>query len=138
MKIHNERGSAILTAIIFIAVLGTMVSAFLSNILAAHSSAKRSYQCQIAFNLAEAGIDKALTELSQSRSTYNGEKDTCLGQGAFSVSVSTSNESPKEKIITSTGYLPDSIKPKVKKTIEVTVQRRGKSLLITSWREISY
>ena len=136
MKIHNERGSALLTAIIFIVVLGTLVSAFLSNILAAHSSAKRSYQCQVAFNLAEAGIDKALAELSQPRSTYNGEKDTPLGEGVFSVFVSTSNESPGEKVIISTGCFPDSIKPKVKKTIEVTVLRRRKSLLITSWREI--
>ncbi len=135
MKIHREQGSAIIVAVTFIAVLGILVSAFLANILTAHYSAKRGYHRHIAFNLAEAGIDKAITELIQPRSTYNGEKDTPLGEGVLTVSVSESDESPGEKIITSIGYLPDSINPKVKKKIEVTVLRRGESLLITSWRE---
>lgn len=128
-----EQGSALLTALIFIVVLGTLASAFLYHIMATNSSLKRASHLQIAFNLAEAGIDKALAELSRSP-FYLGEEDTPLGEGTFSVSVLTAEKNSEETFIISTGYLPHSREPKAKKTVKVTVQYQNGSLAITSWQ----
>lgn len=134
----TEQGSALLAAIIFIVALGTLASAFLYNILATNSSFKRTSNLQVAFNLAEAGIDKALAELSRSPSLYSGEEDTPLGEGTFSVSVLTSEKDAREMFIISTGYVPHSLEPKAKRMVKVTIQRRDRSLAITSWQEVNY
>lgn len=129
----TEQGSALLTAIIFIGILGILVSAFLYNIMATNSSLKRTSNLQVAFNLAEAGIDKAIAELNRSPS-YLGEEDTSLGEGTFSVSVLRSEKNAGEMFIISTGYLPHSLEPKAKRTVKVTIQRQNGSLVITSWQ----
>lgn len=129
----TEQGSALLTAITFIVVLGTLASAFLYNVIATNSSFRRTSNLQVAFNLAEAGIDKAIAELSRFPSTYSGEEDIPLGEGTFSISVLTSEENAGEIFIISTGYLPNSLEPKAKRTVKVTIQRQDKFLVITSW-----
>jgi type II secretory pathway component PulJ len=134
---NNKQGSALLTAIIFIAVLGTLAGGFLSNVLATNSFFSRTSNLQIAFNLAEAGIDKAIAELSRSP-FYRGEEDTPLGEGTFTVSVLTSEKNPEEMFIISTGYLPHSAEPKAKRTVKVTIQRQDRLLAITSWQEVNY
>ncbi len=134
--LDTEQGSALITALIFITILGMLASAFLYNILATNSSFKRTSNLQVAFNLAEAGIDKAIAELSRSSSTYSGEEDTPLGEGTFSVSVLTSEEEAGEMLIISTGYIPHSPGSKAKRTVKATVRRRDSSLVITSWREV--
>jgi len=113
-----------------------LATAFLYNILATNSSFKRTANLQVAFNLAEAGIDKAIAELSRSSSTYVGEEDTPLGGGTFSVSVLPSEEDAGEILIVSTGYVPHSFAPRAKRTVRVSVRRRDNSLVITSWQQV--
>ncbi len=67
--------------------------------------------------LAEAGLDKAVASLNKTGGNYNGETETILGDGSYSVTVTTKNSSTK--LVQSTGYLPNKTNPKVKRTINI-------------------
>lgn len=70
-----------------------------------------------AIALAEAGIDKAIASLNIPGSNYNGEPETAFGDGYYSVTItSTSN---LNKLIMSTGYIPNKQNPRVKKTVKI-------------------
>lgn len=71
-----------------------------------------------ALNLAEAGIDKAVASLNSSGGAYSGEEDVELGEGTYTVSISSKDAATK--VIKSTGYIPNSTNPKVTRTIEIT------------------
>lgn len=71
--------------------------------------------------LAEAGIDKALASLNATGGSYNGETETFLGDGTYSVTVTSVDAA--SKLIEATGYIPNKEKPKVKRTIKVTTSR---------------
>lgn len=71
--------------------------------------------------LAEAGIDKALTSLNSTGGSYNGESETVLGDGSYSINITSTDAATK--IITATGYVPNKQQSKVKRTIKITVSR---------------
>lgn len=74
-----------------------------------------------ATQLAEAGIDKALASLNTAGSVYTGESETPLGNGSFSVVVSSPTSD--SKIITAVGYIPSKEKAKVKRTISINAAK---------------
>lgn len=80
-----------------------------------------SVEAEKAINLAEAGVDKALESLNKTGGDYSGESETFVGNGSYSVNVSSVNSGTK--IIESTGYLPDKAKARVKRVVKVTVSR---------------
>lgn len=71
--------------------------------------------------LAEAGVDKALASLNATGGSYNGETETTLGDGTYSI-VITSQDSG-DKLIQATGYIPNKVKAKAHKTIKITATR---------------
>lgn len=74
-----------------------------------------------AVNLAEAGADKALVALNISGGNYNGESETFLGGGSFSVTITSPNSNTK--IIESTGFIPSKANPKVRKTVRISAAK---------------
>lgn len=76
-----------------------------------------SYQAESAVAIAEAGIDKALASLNKTGGSYNGEAETSIGNGSYSVTVT--NKDAANKILQVTGYVPNKIAAKSKKTITV-------------------
>lgn len=83
-----------------------------------YQSSLYSADSERAVALAEAGINKAIASLNVAGSNYNGEVETAFGDGYYSVTItSTSN---LNKLITSTGYIPNKQNPRVKKTVKIT------------------
>lgn len=113
-----SRGTIFLLALIIGAVILTVSTGFFNYFGAVIHSERSSLAGSQALAIAEAGIDKAVYELNQS-SSYSGESNTALGNGAFSVSVASINGNTKR--LTVTGVVPNTASPAATKTIQVTV-----------------
>lgn len=114
----NSSGQIIIVGIIFLAVVLTMASSLFSRVSSFMSFSSASVVNEQATNLAEAGLEKALWQLNQTAGSYTGEANTTLGStGTFTVSVA--NNGSNLKTITSTGFVPNSTKPRSKRTIKV-------------------
>lgn len=114
MSVSNERGSATLLAVIFLSVLLTLTVALGSIIGRAYSMSGKGCLRAKAFHIAEGGLHKAMWKLSRSPADYAGEKETLLGEGAFTVEVSSLEGEPGRRIITSSGRASDERSPRVK------------------------
>ncbi len=82
-------------------------------------NAQYSLQAEKATAIAEAGVDKALNSLNKTGGSYNGEVETLLGDGSYSVTIT--NQSGANKVLEVTGYIPGKANPKVKRTIKIQV-----------------
>jgi len=115
---ENQEGQIIIIVLIFFSVLVLFAAALASFMATFQKSERQTIAGAQALQLAEAGIDKAAYHLNQD-SSYTGESNTALGNGTFTVSVSTINSSTKR--ITSTGYIPNSANPQTVKTVKTTM-----------------
>lgn len=107
--------------IVFVA-LGVALFTVLSVVSGSQTyfqNAQYNYNAEQSFALAEAGVDKALASLNATWGSYNGEIETSLGEGSYSVTIE--NLSPTTKLLTVTGYIPSRTNPKVKRTISIQV-----------------
>lgn len=117
--IKKESGQILI--LIFIA-LGVVLFTVLFLIAGAQlyfQNAMYSVNAEKATALAEAGIDKALASLNKTGGSYNGETETPLGEGSYSVTVA--NKDAATKILQVTGYIPSKSNPKVKRTINIQI-----------------
>lgn len=114
----RPRGYILVLSLVFLSIFFTAGTAYLGSITSSARSARSSVASAQALALAEAGIDKAAYELNQN-SSYSGETNTTLGSGVFTITVS--NVDSSTKLITSTGFVPNSTDPVAKKTIKVKV-----------------
>lgn len=120
-KTYSEKGQIL---VIVFASLGMVLFTVLFIIAGAqvyHQNASYSHQSEKALALAEAGVDKALNSLNSTGGAYSGEEETVLGEGSYSVTVSSTN--PTTKLIESTGYVPNKEKPKAKRKIKINMSR---------------
>lgn len=115
-KQQNQKGQVLVIVLIFMAVILISVVIILGLVNFFQYNTARAIAVEQAHHLAEAGIDNAIFELNQTAGTYTGEADTPLGLGVFTVTVT--NLSLNNKLITSTGYIPNSLAPKAQKTIK--------------------
>ena len=86
-RMHSQRGSALLAAVGYVAVISLFALTFVLQWHQTCSVLRRSGQEQLCRNLAEGGIEKAVAELRFGDGTYRGETSTVLGDGRFSVEV---------------------------------------------------
>ena len=117
---HN--GYILVFAIVFLGIFFTMGAAYLGLITSSARDARFGVASAQALALAEAGIDKAAYQLNQD-SSYAGETNTELGNGVFTVSVS--NIDSVTKLLTATGYVPNSSNPAATKTVKVNIGISG-------------
>lgn len=109
--------------VVFIA-LGLVLFTVLAIITGAHiyfQSSSYSVNREKATALAEAGVDKALNSLNKTAGSYLGESETYLGDGSYSVQITTQGSGTK--VIEATGYIPNKTKPKAKRTIKIAASR---------------
>jgi hypothetical protein len=118
MKKPSSRfhGNIVLISFIFFGIFATMTGSFANTIISSARIARIDTESTQALHLAEAGIDRAISALNQN-TNYSGEVDTALGSGVFTVVVTTSGN---QKVITSTGYVPNSASPRAEKSVRVT------------------
>src|SRR3989344_2905598 len=93
------QGQIILIALVFFAIFVSVTTAFIGFLLASEREVRMAIASVQARALAEAGIDQAAYQLNQNQS-YAGETDTALGNGAFTVTVSTIDGSSKQITVT--------------------------------------
>jgi len=103
---YADGGMAMFFVVGFLAVLMIGSAAFFSLMNHTMSRAHTGERHQVCLNLAEGGVDKALAELCARPETYAGEKDTALGEGAFTVEV-VRGTAPGAYRVVSTGLLRD-------------------------------
>ena len=110
--------------IIVIAALGVVLFSVLFIIGGAQvyfGNAQYAYQTEKATALAEAGVDKAVNSLNKTGGAYAGESEISMGDGSYSVEITTKNAATK--IIKSTGYIPNKVSPRLKKTVQLEASR---------------
>lgn len=86
-----------------------------------YNSASQGLDSEKASALAEGGLDKAVASLNKTGGSYNGETDTTLGDGTFSVTVTNVNATTRQ--VQSIGYYPSKAKAKASKTVVFQVSK---------------
>ncbi len=103
---QNNQGDTIVFAMVVVLIVFIIGA---SLVLLSGNEAKkstRSNKLNAALYVAEGGVRQAMWELD--RGSYNGETDTSLGEGTFTVSVSTPAGYPDQREIISTGQIGSS------------------------------
>lgn len=110
--IPNQKGQLLIIASIFLSVI--FIIAFSLGLAVTHSGStikKTNYEKK-STNVADAGIQKAITSLN-SGSSYNGETNTAFGDGQFTTSVTSINSTTKQ--IDAIAYIPNAANPIITK-----------------------
>lgn len=117
----EERGQIL---VVVIAALGVVLFSVLFIIAGAQvyfQNSTYTLNSEKAIALAEAGLDKAIASINKTGGSYNGETETVLAGGSYSVAITTKDA--VTKIIQATGYIPNKSNPKVKKTISIQASK---------------
>ncbi|OGE25508.1 hypothetical protein A3C26_02245 [Candidatus Daviesbacteria bacterium RIFCSPHIGHO2_02_FULL_39_12] len=120
----NTRGENGQILVVVFAALGVMLFTLLFLIGGAQvyfQNSNYSLLSEKANVLAEAGVDKAIASLNKTGGDYTGETETALADGAYLVTVTSTDAATK--VIESTGYMPNKNNPKAKRTIKITASR---------------
>jgi hypothetical protein len=131
----GERGFAMVIVIGYLFIVAAAGSAYIAFTHQCMKQAHEREQRQVCLNLAEAGVDKAVAEL-RVKPSYEGEKNTPLGEGFFNVIVK-----PGEKagtwLIRSNGRISDKqhVFARARVAAEVTLAPSGAVSRLT-WREL--
>jgi len=80
-------GAALICAVLLVAILTIGASALWRHLHITLAEGDRQEKNAVAQQLAEAGLDKAVARLRGAPAGYQGEQNTPLGEGRFSVTV---------------------------------------------------
>lgn len=117
----NQSGQVLVFALIALVLIVVNTLLIISGAFLYRENTNYSVQSVDATNLAEAGIDKAVASLNTSAGSYNGETDTALGNGTFSVTIVPKDATTE--IVQSTGYVPNRSNPVSHKTVTIQVSK---------------
>lgn len=117
----NQKGQILIIVIVALGVVLFSVLFIIAGAQIYFGNAQHAYEAEKAVFLAEAGIDKAINSLNKSGGSYSGETETVLGDGSYSVTITSTDAATK--IIEATGYVPSKDNPRVKRTIKITSSR---------------
>lgn len=117
----NQSGQILLLVFVAMGVVLFTVLFVVGGAQIYSSNAIYSANAEKATALAEAGVDKALASLNKTGGSYNGETETFLGDGSYSVAVT--NKDAATKILQVTGYIPNKTDPKTKRIITVQASK---------------
>jgi hypothetical protein len=117
----NQRGAIFALALIALTIILVITVILASNSLTYKQNSRYSLDNLEASALAEAGIDKAVASLNESGGTYNGESETEVGPGSFSVMITDIDQSTRK--VESTGYYPNKQNPKSTKTVSIVIAK---------------
>lgn len=121
MKYKKQQGQVLVLALAVVGLVLANTLLVIGGSQIFYQNTNYTVQSSQAVNLAEAGVDKALASLNATGGSYSGEIETGLGDGSYSVSITTPGTNTK--VIEVSGYIPSKANPKVKKTIQATVSK---------------
>lgn len=121
MTKFKESGQILILVFVALGVVLFTVLFIIGGSQVYFQNSQYSYSAESATALAEAGVDKALASLNKTGGSYNGETETNLGDGSYSVTVT--NKDGATKILTATGYIPNKTSPRSKRTISIQASK---------------
>jgi len=130
---RTERGAALILAMFVASVLALLASSLLTSVGRATDAVRLAHYDTQARLLAEAGIEKAIGELSQGRLDYQGETATRLSGGEFSLSVKPMAEQPEERQVCSTGVFPHRSRHPRRCTLVVQLRQVKSGWSVVRW-----
>ncbi|MBI2496119.1 MAG: hypothetical protein HYW10_06155 [Candidatus Omnitrophica bacterium] len=104
----NQRGLVMALSLAVVVVLTTLGASFLNRSLSEDRLGRRTVDRQVAFYLAEAGVDRAIAEL-RNNPAWSGVSYTPMTGVAGGYEVTVAALSPALKRLTSTGHVPSNI-----------------------------
>lgn len=116
----TQTGSIFPLALITLTSVLVLTMVLVSNSFTLKESSKYSLNKLEVGVLAEAGIDKAIASLNVNPS-YNGEVETFLGQGSYSVTITSIDSN--NKIVEATGYIPNKTQAKTRQSLKIQVSK---------------
>ena len=103
--IGNEKGTALIVALAFIAVLMIMTSTFVVNLVDS-SNFESGFEARTkSFYIAEAGLHHAIWKLDIEGGAYRGESGVSFGEGNFDVEIEVHPEDASKKVVISRARL---------------------------------
>ena len=134
MKKENKnflaRGQALITLLFFTAIGITVISTAVVMTLVNSLSVSKQQQGEVAYEIAESGLDNGLIRLLRSPETYGGET-LPVGSGSATITVTGSGTSANPYVVTSTGTIGLFIRK-----VQATVTYQNDLLTVTSQKEI--
>src|SRR3989344_2800628 len=119
--IKKQSGQILLLVFVALGVVLFTVLFMIGGSQVYFQNSQYAYQAESATVIAEAGVDKALASLNQTGGAYNGEIETVLGDGSYSVTVT--DKDTTVKLLQVTGYIPNKTNPKSKRTISIQASK---------------
>lgn len=123
---NKQEGQILILGIVVMAILMAMSASLWGyTVLQVQASRQAVYKSQ-ALQLAEAGMDKAMYELSLNPG-FKGETNFPMNEGVFTTEIAQVRANGKQ--IVSTGYVPNSTNPKSKVTIRMQISTDMSSVI---------
>jgi len=121
MNIFNRKSSILILSFLVILIVSLFAGIFLSRTIHEKHLFDFDQKRLGAFYLAEAGVDRALTELKNNYSGYTGTSPTTLGIGQYETVVTTLSATSKK--ILAYGYVPNKTQVAAQYTIEAITKK---------------
>lgn len=116
-KFLADEGQILVLVIFIVAAVLASTLFIIGGAQLYYQNANYSSEAEKALNLAEAGLDKAIASFNELGASYSGDTEVLLGDGSFSVSITSKNVSTK--IIVAAGYIPNKTKPRVTRKVAI-------------------
>ncbi|MCP4645742.1 MAG: hypothetical protein GY851_35180 [bacterium] len=136
MGATRREGSALIMALGYLAAISIFVTVFLTFLHRTSEQFKAAERRESAYQLAEAGLNKAMAELRRNPDAYRGEEGTVLGDGAFAVTI-VPTETASVFDVVSEGTLTDIAARYAHVRISCSVQLDRTDVCRVSNREVS-
>ncbi len=124
-SVEFQKGQVLILAIVVLSLVVISTVLLLNGSISFLQNTNYSVSKLQAVSLAEAGIDKAVASLNATGGSYSGEgtgvSGIALGSGEYSVTIT--NIDANSKKITSTGYVPNKIKPVDTRVVNLIVSK---------------
>ena len=117
----RESGEILVVVFVALGVVLFTVLFIIAGAQAYYSSSSYNVNAEKANALAEAGIDKAINSLNRTGGSYGGELETFLGDGSYSVTITTQDAATK--VIEASGYIPSKDRARSTRTIKMTASK---------------
>ena len=134
----NEKGTVLVVALAFLAILMMMASAFVMNLIDS-SNFESGFEARAkSFYIAEAGLQHAIWKLSAEGGSYIGESGVSFGEGSFDVEIQAHPQDARKKIVISRarldGYPEGRTDTLVRAVLAPSISEAGEfEMTVESW-----
>jgi len=118
----NERGIGLMLALVAMVVLSIIGVGLVAIGIHETRFLVQEILSDTTFYIADGGVEFAISQL-KGNPNYRGPTTNTLGDGTYTVTVSTAGQPLNRYLITSVAHIPDAANPKATRRVETVVQR---------------